>query len=216
MLDASCAWREFAQGAAAPAAAARVASFRPHAVLGVDFHSAPAYELLLPAMTRGLVEAIQECTGREGDEGCGGKEAGQGAAGGGRQRPAPPFLFLNYRVHLRTAPPEVAMEVGRLERRAVQRSAAAVFLSRSDVAYAREHLSGGGATQLHVSGGREHADPHSDEAASLACPCLNVLLLPAPDLALGRPPAVPAGAAAAPAGRLAVLAAACGRGRHQC
>eukprot|EP00887_Chlorella_sp_A99_P008095 scaffold12.g8095.t1 len=45
-LDAGCAWREFAAGAGAPGVVALVAEFAPDAVLGVDWHSLPAYEAL--------------------------------------------------------------------------------------------------------------------------------------------------------------------------
>ena len=66
-LDAGCAWREFAAGAAQPRACSAVAAFCPEVVLGVDWHSVAAYEALSAAL-----------------------------AGGGAP-PLPPFVYLNYR-----------------------------------------------------------------------------------------------------------------------
>lgn len=72
LLDASCAWREFATGAAQPHVAEAVAAARPHAVLGVDWHSVGAYDSLVAAAA---------ASGR--DVGC--------------TSWPPPFVYLNYR-----------------------------------------------------------------------------------------------------------------------
>jgi hypothetical protein len=122
-LDAGCAWREFAAGAAAPAVAHAVARFAPQAVLGVDWHSLAAYDALAAALAGTAAGAL----------------AASDAAAATAAAPAlAPFIFMNYRVHLRTAAGEDAALLARLERAALERSACTTVLSRSDAQYLSE------------------------------------------------------------------------------
>lgn len=51
-LDAGCSWHEFAAGAGGDEAVAEAAAFAAEAVLGVDWHSAPAFEALAAGLRR--------------------------------------------------------------------------------------------------------------------------------------------------------------------
>ena len=114
-LDTGCSWREYAAGAAHPAAAAAALAFRPDAVLGVDWHSLRPFQAL-----GGVFSAAGE--------------------------PLPPYIYMNYRVYLRTAAEgEERAFIGGAEGAALAASAAAVVLSRSDAQFMRENLGAGGA-----------------------------------------------------------------------
>lgn len=141
-LDAGCSWREFASGAAAPAIAAEAQAFRADAVLGVDWHSAAAYDALAAATA---------AAAGGGAAAAGGEEEGGGRGGGG----LPPFLYLNYRVYHRTASPAELAVIEAQEERALRLASTSLVLSAADAAYLRRHFpaatdAAAGAAPLHV------------------------------------------------------------------
>jgi hypothetical protein len=128
-LDRGCAWQAFAAGCGAPEIVSAVAAFRPEAVLGVDWHSLPAYRTLLTALSA--------------------------RAPAGLASAAPPYIYNSYRVYLRTAEEgDEAAFMREAEGAAAAAAALTTCLSRSDAAaIARDLGPAAGGAGLHIEVG---------------------------------------------------------------